>query len=253
MQERFYSLKIKKIVFFMLFLSFLPALYCVDHFEEGKKLLASDQPDKAISALFKASKKPNCDSSVYLYLGVAYFRIGKYSDALNYLAMGRKKDPMHNHLYLYNMGNIYFLQNKFAASDKFYTDAISSNDIFSPAFLNRANARVKLADYNGALQDYKNYINLKPDTIQRADIEKMINLLEEKAAEEEQARALAEAKKAAEEAARLAAEAEKRAAEERYKALMDEMDSNLSSVEDADAVSAGADDTIDYSEDNELD
>ena len=74
----------------------------------------------------------------------------------------------------------------------------------------------------------------------------MIGLLEGITEEAEKAKALAEAKKAAEEAERLAAE-------ERYKKLMDEVNSNLSSVDNADSVSAGADDTIDYSEENELD
>ena len=74
----------------------------------------------------------------------------------------------------------------------------------------------------------------------------MISLLEGLAEEAERARALAEAKKAAEEAERLAAEA-------RYKKLMEDVNANLSSVDNADAVSAGADDTIDYSEENELD
>ncbi len=246
MQEGFYHLNLKKIGFFCVFLCFFATLYCIDSFEEGKKYLLSDQPDKAVPQLLKASKKTNTDASVYLYLGVAYFRVGKYSQALNYLSIGEKKDFINRHLYFYNIGNIYFLQNKFSEADKFYSNSIESNDIFAPAFLNRANARVKEKKYSGALQDYKNYLNLEADSVQRSNIEKMIGLLEGKIEEEERARALAEAKRAAEEAERLAAEA-------RYKELMDEMDSNLSSVEDADAVSAGADDTIDYSEDDELD
>ncbi len=268
MQERFYHLNTKKIGFFLIFLCFFSSLYCIDNFEEGKKYLSADQPDKAVKVLLKASKNSQTDSSVYLYLGVAYFRIGKYSQALNYLAIGEKKDFINRHLYFYNIGNIYFLQNKFAAADKFYSDSINSNDIFAPAFLNRANARVKEGNYNGALQDYKNYLNLESDSVQRANIEKMISLLEGKVQEEEQKRiaeeerkkaeeakliAEEEARKAAEEARKAAEEAERLAKEAAYKELVDEMDSNLSSVEDADSVSTGADDTIDYSEDDELD
>ncbi|WP_253676897.1 hypothetical protein [Treponema sp. OMZ 788] len=47
----------------------------------------------------------------------------------------------------------------------------------------------------GALQDYKIYLNLKPETLQRSSIEKMISLLESIAEEAARAKALAEAKK----------------------------------------------------------
>ncbi len=246
MQERFYQLKLKKISFFLIFFSILTTWCFADYFEDGKKYLLADQPDKAVTALFAASKEAGTDPSVYLYLGVAYFRVGKYSESLNYLSIGQKKDAVNSYLYLYNIGNIYFLRKQFIIADKFFSDAIAVNAVFAPAVLNRANARIKLDNYDGALQDYKNYLNLSPDSLQRANIEKIIALLEEKAESEAKAKAYAEAKRAAEEAERLAAE-------QRYQDLVDEMDSNLSSVEDADSVSAGADDTIDYSEDDELD
>ena len=161
-------------------------------------------------------------------------------------SQGKDKDILNEHLYYYNIGNVYFLQNQFEASESAYNEAISSNGLYAPAFLNRANTRIKLEKLEGALQDYKIYLNLNPETLQRSSIEKMISLLEGLAEEAERARALAEAKKAAEEAERLAAEA-------RYKKLMEDVNANLSSVDNADAVSAGADDTIDYSEENELD
>ena len=246
MKTHFYQLKFKKNILFAVFLSFFSVLFAVDYFEEGKKLLYADKPQEAVSALFKASQEAGTPKSVYLYLGVAYFRIGKYSDALTYLSQGKDNDILNGHLYYYNIGNVYFLQNQYEASELAYSDAISSNGVYAPAFLNRANARMKLEKLEGALQDYKIYLNLKPDTLQRSSIEKMISLLEGLAEEEERARALAAAKKAAEEAERLAAE-------ERYKKLMEDVNANLSSVDNADALSAGADNTIDYSEENELD
>jgi len=246
MKTHFYRLKLKKSIFFAVFLSFFSLLFAVDYFEEGKKLLYADKPQEAVSALFKASQEAGTPKSVYLYLGVAYFRVGKYSEALTYLSQGKDKDILNGHLYYYNIGNVYFLQNQFEASESAYNEAISSNGLYAPAFLNRANTRIKLEKLEGALQDYKIYLNLKPDTLQRSSIEKMISLLEGLAEEAERARALAEAKKAAEEAERLAAEA-------RYKKLMEDVNANLSSVDNADALSAGADNTIDYSEENELD
>ena len=246
MKTHFYRLKFKKSILFAIFVSFFSLIFAVDYFEEGKKLLYEDRPQEAVSALFKASQEAETPKSVYLYLGVAYFRTGKYSEALTYLSQGKDKDILNGHLYYYNIGNVYFLQNQFEASELAYSEAISSNGLYAPAFLNRANTRIKLEKLEGALQDYKIYLNLNPETLQRSSIEKMISLLEGIAEEAARAKALVEAKKAAEEAERLAAE-------ERYKKLMDDVNSNLSSVDNADALSAGADNTIDYSEENELD
>ncbi len=246
MKTQFYCLNIKKTVFFVLFLCFFSLMYCMDYFEEGKKLLAEDKPDKACAVLFAASKEHNAPLTVYLYLGVAYFRCGKYTEALSYLSAGRKNDAVNSYLYSYNIGNIYFLQSRYDAAEQAYNDSISTNGLYAPAFLNRANARIKLDKREDALQDYKIYLNLEPDTVQRDSIQKMISLLEYAKEEALKAQVLSEARKAAEEAERLAAE-------ERYKRLMDEVNATLSSVNDADAVSAGAESTIDYSEENELD
>ncbi|WP_225969578.1 tetratricopeptide repeat protein [Treponema pedis] len=246
MKAHFYCLNMKKKAFFSFFLYFFSFVYCIDYFTEGKKLLADDRPEQAAAALFAASKEPGTPPSVYLYLGVAYFRCGKYTEALSYLSMGRKSDSINSYLYSYNIGNIYFLQSRYDAAEQAYNDSIAANGLYAPSFLNRANSRIKLDKHEGALQDYKIYLNLEPDTVQRPSIQKMIALLESAKEEALKAQALAEAKKAAE-------EAERRAAEERYRQLMNEVNSNLSSVDDANAVSAGAENTINYSEENELD
>ncbi|WP_253676898.1 lipopolysaccharide assembly protein LapB [Treponema sp. OMZ 788] len=134
MKAHFYRLKFKKSILFAVFLSFFPMLFAVDYFEEGKKLLYSDKPQEAVSALFKSVQEQGSPKSVYLYLGVAYFRIGKYSDALTYLSQGKDNDLLNGHLYYYNIGNVYFLQNQFEASELAYNEAISSNGLYAPAF-----------------------------------------------------------------------------------------------------------------------
>lgn len=242
---RFYGLKLKKTAFLLIFLLFLSRLYAVDYFEEGKKFLLADKPEEAVAAFFAASKENSAPNSINLYLGVAYLRLGKYEESLLYLSKGRNSDSANSYLYSYNMGNIYFLQERFDASEQAYNDSISVNGLYPPAFLNRANARIRLDKAESALQDYKIYLNLEPDTIQKTSIVRIISLLESALMEAQRVKAFAEAKKAAE-------EAEKRAAEERYKKLMEEVNSNLSSVDNANAISAGAENTIDYSEENEL-
>ncbi len=58
-----------------------------------------------------------------------------------------------------------------------YSRSISSNPKLAEAYLNRANNRVQLEKYDSAVGDYRVYLNLKPATEQRENIEKMIALL----------------------------------------------------------------------------
>lgn len=245
MKIRLYRFNIKKAAFFPVFLLFFQVLHCTDYFEEGKKLLTEDKPDEAVTAFFAATKETEVPPSINLYLGVSYLRLGKYNEAISYLALGRKTDSPNSYLYSYNMGNIYFLQSRFDACEQAYNDAIAANGLYAPAFLNRANARIRLDKYEGALQDYKIYLNLEPDTLQKDSIERLISLLESTAEEKAKVKAFTEAKAAAE-------EAERAAADERYKQLIDEVSASLTSVGDADALSAGAEDTLDYMEEDEL-
>ena len=73
----------------------------------------------------------------------------------------------------------------------------------------------------------------------------MVSLLEAEQREAEIVRMQAEAQK-------LAEEAEQRAAEDRYRKLQDEINANLQSVDNASSLSAGSDETLDYSEDYNL-
>jgi len=58
-----------------------------------------------------------------------------------------------------------------------YSKAIGVRSGFAEPYLNRANARLELEDYRGALNDYTVYLRLKPTAEQRLEIERMIELL----------------------------------------------------------------------------
>ena len=73
----------------------------------------------------------------------------------------------------------------------------------------------------------------------------MVSLLESEQQEAEMLRMREETRKLAEEAGR-------QAAEERYKKLQEEINANLQSVDNAASFSAGSDETLDYSEDYNL-
>ena len=143
------------------------------------------------------------------------------------------------------MGNVYFLQSRFTEAEEAYTAALSVRRAYPPAVLNRANTYIKLENYPQALEDYKFYLNLEPAASQRQVIQRMISLLESEQREAEMVRMQEEAQK-------LAEEAERRTAEARYKKLQDEINANLQSVDNASSLSAGSDETLDYSEDYNL-
>ena len=111
--------------------------------------------------------------------------------------------------------------------------------------MNRANTYIKLEQYPQALEDYKFYLNLEPASSQRQAIQRMVSLLEAEQREADIVRMQEEAQKSAK-------EAERQAAEARYKKLQDEINANLQSVDNASSLSAGSDETLDYSEDYNL-
>ena len=216
-----------------------------DALAQGKRLLLNNQPDKALPLFYQASSEGQNDPKINLYLGICYINLGKYAEAEQQLLAGKSKDTSGAYLYSYNLGNVYFLQSRFTEAEEAYTAALSARRAYPPAVLNRANTYIKLENYPQALEDYKFYLNLEPAASQRRAIQRMISLLESEQREVEMIRMQEEAQK-------LAEEAERRAAEVRYKKLQDEINANLQSVDNASSLSAGSDETLDYSEDYNL-
>ncbi len=216
-----------------------------DALAQGKRLLLDNQPNKALPLFYQASSEGQNDPKINLYLGICYINLGKYAEAEQQLLAGKSKDTSGAYLYSYNLGNVYFLQSRFTEAEEAYTAALSARRAYPPAVLNRANTYIKLENHPQALEDYKFYLNLEPAASQRQAIQRMISLLESEQREVEMIRMQEEAQK-------LAEEAERRAAEVRYKKLQDEINANLQSVDNASSLSAGSDETLDYSEDYNL-
>ncbi|MGP1594767.1 MAG: tetratricopeptide repeat protein, partial [Treponema sp.] len=159
----------------------LQAGFCVslDLINEGKKLLLSNNPDKALVVFHQAEAEGAVDPVLDLYLGVAYLRTGQYADAELRLSSGKEKDTARSYLYSYNLGNCYYMQNRFAEAENEYSYALQMRHTYPPAVLNRANTRVQLQKYTDAVQDYKYYLAVEPATPQAAAIQQMIRVLEQ--------------------------------------------------------------------------
>ena len=243
--KRFCRIPIRRLMAIIISICTVSAAFARDALADGKKFLLHNQPDKAVPLFYKAISEGKTDPKINLYLGVCYISLGKYADAEEQLLAGKAKDPATAYLYSYNLGNVYFLQSRFAEAEDAYSTALALRRAYPPAVLNRANTYLKLEHYAQALEDYKFYLNLEPTTSQRQAIQRMVSLLE---AEQREAELL----RMQEEAQKLAEEAERKAAEGRYKKLQDEINANLQSVDNASSLSAGSDDTLDYSEDYNL-
>jgi tetratricopeptide (TPR) repeat protein len=143
-----------------------------------------------------------------LYLGVVYLQLGRPEDAI---AIYRKILPRAGNeaaRVAFNLGDVYFSLGNNEYAEEFYTQALALDIAYAPAYLNRANLRIKKGDLMEALPDYELYLTLEPRSPQRPQIEQLIALIRGEYAAAERRRILAEEEaerqriKAAEEAER---------------------------------------------------
>ncbi len=175
-------------------------LYASSFLEQGETALRNNQPDRA-KALFEASLNQNPgDEKALLYLGVAELQLGDLSSAADTFKKGLTSASTLKDVFYYNIGNVYFMQSQNTLADGMYSQAIKTNPNFADAYLNRANARMRLDNYDGAASDYHVYLSLDPNAPQRPEIEKLLGLLQQAKQEAaKQAQIAAEKKKAQEE------------------------------------------------------
>jgi len=208
-------------------------------FTRGEELFMRNKPNEALPYLEKAFVANQSYLEGALYLAMCYEQLGKLDEAA---AIYRKILPVDGDkaaLAACNLGNIYFKKGSNAFAEQFYTQAIRSDPVYASAWLNRANLRVKTGALRDALQDYDKYLSLEPASPKRPQIEKLVSLIREEFAAEEIRRLMAE------EAAR--AEAEKR------QRLINEVTASLDAqADEAEGISAGAENLSGYEGEFEL-
>jgi len=219
----------------------LPVFFCHGqaNFTRGEEFLMQNQPAQAAPFLESAIADDPARVAAYLYLGIVYEQLGRTDEAI---AVYRRILPSAGNLsanVANNLGNVYFQRGNAEEAERFYTQAIGFDPVFSKAYLGRANSRIKGGNLQNAVKDYEQYLTLEPRSQQRSNIEQLISLLRAEAAAEEMRRLLAE-----EEARRLA--------EERQK-LLDSVSASLQSAADlSKGISSGAESVENYEGEFEL-
>jgi tetratricopeptide (TPR) repeat protein len=244
----------KKSLIFLIFYAISLSLWGGSSYDQAVEAYRLSQFDKAESALQTALAEEPAQDRNHLLLGAVYQKLNRADKAEEILLQGINLNGANKENLTFNLANLYYSQNKKEEALTLYSEIAGGLSSFgSGAVLNRGNCYLSLSDFPGALDDYIQYLKLEPTTPQRPEIEKMIALLQDKIASEEERQRLAAQQRALDEQRRL--EEEKRAAEEAAKqqALLDEILASLENVSgDTQVISAGSEDIVIDDEDSDI-
>ncbi len=257
-------MRIKLIAAAAAFLCMMPVMHAET---EGERLFKNNRPADAAPLLEADIASGTASSDAYNYLGLAYYQTGQFVKSVAAFEKGLSVPGTNKKILAYNAGNAAFAAADYAKADSYYSLALAASPDFTPAVLNRANARLKQDKLSDAVDDYSLFLRIAPDDPQSARINQMIALIraeldkraadavaaaeQEKKRQEEEAALKAEqdrlaAQKAAEETALKAAE------EERRRKLLEDVANSLQDTS-TENMTSGTEDTINYDSEPELD
>lgn len=259
--------------------------FASDAYETGYSLFSTNKPKEAIPYFVTAMNDLAVSPSVYVYLGIAYYQTGQYTESLEVFRRGLSASGTNKRIIAFNAGNSAYAMRDYATAEEMFSLASAADPTFASPVLNRANSRLSQDKLQGALEDYERYLVLDPYSSQRAEVEAIIRALrgemvyreqekeriaqEEQRMKEEEARIQAENQRIAEEKAeaarkeaeRLAAEkaaeearlaAQREAEAERRRKLLEEVAASLQDTETT-GMNAGSEGVIEYEYESELD
>jgi len=161
-------------------------------FVQGEDSFMRNEPAEALPFLERAFAADPFNLEGALYLAMCYEQLENFDKAIEVyrriLPLGEDKTA----LIACNLGNIYFRRGNNTLAEQSYTQAIRADPTYAPAYLNRANTRIRVSALRDALPDYERYLALDPEAAQRPQIERLINLIRETFAAEEIRRLMAE-------------------------------------------------------------
>ena len=234
------------------FILVIGAVFCFnlsaqsDNFTKGEESFKNDEPEKAIPYLKKAVVEGT--PKAYIYLSIVYYQTGKFQESINICQAGMKAQGTDKKKLAYNAGNSAFALGDYSGAETWYSTAITASPLYAEPVLNRANARLEQMKYKDAREDYIHYLELAPEDSQESQIHILIGLLDDQIAADEKAEAekLAEEQRLKDEAARLAQEEA-----DRRKKMLEDVANSLQNT-DTENMTAGAEGTVNYDYESEL-
>jgi tetratricopeptide (TPR) repeat protein len=167
-----------KRIIFLLFLAVSAVGYAASpSFDKGEELYVFNKPAEAKPYLEKAIVEDPSNEIAYLHLGIVYEQLKDPKKAIAVLKRGLNVSTLYKEMFDYAIGNNFFSQGDFTFAEQSYSDAIAANPEFAPAYRDRANARMNLQKYDGAVVDYTEFLQLKPNDPQRPQIEEVLRRL----------------------------------------------------------------------------
>ena len=159
-----------------------------EFFDKGEALYVQNKPQDARPLLESALNDDPSNEKTYLYLGIIYQQLGDAQKAIDILKRGLPVAGSYKDLFYFNMGNDFFSRKEYTFAEDMYSSALAVNKGLSDGYLNRANSRLQLSNFDGALADYTLFLQLSPQDPQRPNIEKIIALLRKAQDDKEKAR-----------------------------------------------------------------
>ena len=203
-------------------------------FSSGEELFRTGKFSEAVPYLEKAVESGE-NPKAYIYLGLCYHQMKEYEKGLAVLEKGMDAPGTNKKVIAFDAGNISFAMGNYAAAENWYSMAIAADPSYAAPVLNRANTRLKAGKYADSKADYVNYLGLEPETPQGNSIKTIISMLTQQMENEEKAEAI---RVEQEEAAR-------------RKKLLEDVASSLQDAA-SENMSAGAEGTVDYGYESEL-
>jgi tetratricopeptide (TPR) repeat protein len=230
-----------KKIFFAVWLCFFAAGwgFSQDNFARGEELFMRNNPQEASIYPLNAINENPGHVRAFLYLGIAYEQTGRIDEAAAvYREVLYRAGELTANVAC-NLGNLYFKKGSLPDAEAAYTRAIEADRAYAPAYLGRANTRLKQDALQNAVADYEQYLRLEPRSPQRAAIERLVAYIRAEAAETERQRRVAE------ETARVEAERRQR--------LLDEVSASLTGAAgSSQGLSSGAENVEGYEGEFEL-
>lgn len=168
----------KKIYFFSLVVFILCSEVFSQVQSEGEKLFRLNRPEAAIPVLEKEIALPGADPVLYNYLGLSYYQIKKYVQALSVFEKGLALPYSDTYTLNLNAGNSAFALNDFNKALEYYSQAQAANPEKSSPVLNKANTYLKLKRWGDARENYLKFIEMDEENPQTPKIKILIGLLD---------------------------------------------------------------------------